>query len=214
MVAVKWWGHSCFEVRDSAIIVTDPHDGKTVGRMPTPKVSADIVMISHSHSDHASGKDFVAKSGAKIIDKLGAVEFKGVKIKGFATFHDDVEGKKRGGNTIFVFEIDGIRFAHLGDLGHLLSDKEAEDIKPIDILMIPVGGYFTIDARVASAIVEKLKPKIVIPMHYKVAGLNYPISDVEPFINDKSNVKRLGKSETTYSKDCLPEETEINVFST
>jgi len=213
MVVVKWWGHACFEVRDSAVVVTDPHDGKSVGGVPTPRVSADIVLVSHGHSDHASGKGLVAKPGAKVVDKPGMVEFKGVTIKGFPTFHDDAGGRKRGGNTIFIFEVEGIRFAHLGDLGHVLSDREAEEIMPVDVLMIPVGGFFTIDAAVASAVVEKLKPKIVIPMHYKVKGLDFSISDVEPFLKGKPNVKRLGRSEATYSKKELPDETEINVFS-
>jgi len=213
MVVVKWWGHACFEVRNSATIVTDPHDGKSVGGIPAPKVSADIVLVSHSHFDHAGGKDLVARSGAKIIDRPGTFEVKGVKVKGVATFHDDAGGKRRGSNTVFTFEVDGIMFAHLGDLGHVLSDKEIAEIRPVDILMIPVGGYFTIDAEAASAIVEKLKPKIVIPMHYKVKGLDFPISGVEPFLKGKANVKYLGKSETTYSKKEMPEKTEIDIFS-
>ena len=213
MVVVKWWGHSCFEVKNSVTIVMDPHDGKSVGGIPVPKVKADVILISHGHGDHASGKSLVAKADGKIIDKPGTVEVKGVKVKGVATFHDEVEGKKRGSNTVFIFEVDGIRFAHLGDLGHVLSDKEVEEIKPVDILMIPVGGYYTIDAAVASAVVEKLKPKVVIPMHYKVKGLDFPISEVEPFLKGKTNVKRLGKSEATYSKKELPAKTEINVFS-
>lgn len=184
MVVVKWWGHACFEIMDSAIVVTDPHDGKSVG-MPVPKVSADIVLVSHSHLDHASGKSIVAKPEAKILDKPGNYEIKGVKVKGVTTFHDDSGGSKRGSNTIFVFEVGGIRFAHLGDLGHILSDKEVREIGPIDILMIPVGGYYTIDADTASAVVDKVKPKIVIPMHYKVEGLDYLISGVEAFPQGK-----------------------------
>ncbi|MDQ1279272.1 MAG: hypothetical protein QG670_532 [Thermoproteota archaeon] len=213
MVVVKWWGHACFEVRDSVIVVTDPHDGKSVGGMPVPHVKADIILVSHGHEDHASGKNFVTKSDSKILDKAGTNEVKGVKVKGVATFHDDAGGKKRGNNIVFVFEVDGIRFAHLGDLGHVLLDREAEEIKPIDVLMIPVGGYYTIDAVTATVVAGKLNPKIIIPMHYKVKGLDFPISDVEPFLKGKNNIKRLRKSEVTYSKMELPAKTEIDVFS-
>lgn len=212
LVVVKWWGHACFEIRDSKTIVTDPHDGKSVG-MAAPKVKANIVLVSHGHSDHASGKTIVAKPDAKIIDRTGAFEVEGVVIKGVPTFHDDSHGRMRGRNVVFVFELEGIRFAHLGDLGHVLSDREVNEIKPVDILMIPVGGYYTIDAEDADRMVEKVEPRIVIPMHYKVKGLRYPISGVDVFLKDKTKVKRLGKSMTTYSKEELPEKTEINVFS-
>jgi len=212
MVLVRWWGHACFEVRDKAVVVTDPHDGKSVNMDP-PKVKADLVLISHGHGDHASGRGMVAKPGARVIDSSGTFEEKGIKVIGLETFHDEARGSKRGRNIIFAFEVDGIRFAHLGDLGHILPDDNIRKLGPIDILMIPVGGYYTIDAKVATAIVEKMKPRVVIPMHYKVPRLDYPIADAEPFLAGKKNVNRIGKSETSYSKEQLPEPTRIDVFT-
>jgi len=212
MVLVRWWGHACFEVRDKAVVVTDPHDGKSVNMDP-PKVKADLVLISHGHGAHASGRGMVAKPGARVIDSSGTFEEKGIKVIGLETFHDEARGSKRGRNIIFAFEVDGIRFAHLGDLGHILPDDNIRKLGPIDILMIPVGGYYTIDAKVATAIVEKMKPRVVIPMHYKVPRLDYPIADAEPFLAGKKNVNRIGKSETSYSKEQLPEPTRIDVFT-
>ena len=212
MVLVRWWGQACFEVGGKVIVVTDPHDGKSVNMEP-PRVMADIVLVSHGHGDHASGKGMVLKRGGRIIDHSGTFEEKGVKITGLDVFHDEVRGAKRGGNVIFTFEVDGVRFAHLGDLGHVLSDEEVRKLGSIDILMIPVGGYFTIDAKVATAIVDKVRPCVAIPMHYKVPRLDYPISGVEPFLAGKKNVNRLGKSEATYTKEQLPEPTRIDVFN-
>jgi len=212
MVLVRWWGHACFEVRDKVVVVTDPHDGKSVNMEP-PKVKADIVLVSHGHGDHASGKGIVTKPGGRVIDRSGNFEEKGIKVMGLDAFHDEDRGAKRGRNIIFTFEVDGIRFAHLGDLGHALSDDELRRLGLIDILMIPVGGYFTIDAKAATAIVEKVKPRVVIPMHYKVPRLDYPISDVEPFLAGKKNVNRIGKSEFVYTKEQLPAQTRIDVFS-
>jgi len=212
MVLVRWWGHACFEVRDKAVVVTDPHDGKSVNMDP-PKVKADLVLISHGHGDHASGRGMVAKPGARVIDSSGTFEEKGIKVIGLETFHDEARGSKRGRNIIFAFEVDGIRFAHLGDLGHILPDDNIRKLGPIDILMIPVGGYYTIDAKVATAIVEKMKPRVVIPMHYKVPRLDYPIADAEPFLAGKKNVNRIGKSEASYTKAQLPETTRIDVFT-
>ena len=211
MVVVKWWGFACFEIRNSETIVTDPHDGKS-GIPIIPNVKADIILVSHSHSDHASGKTLVAKPDARIIDGAGVFEVRNVTINGMQTFHDSSHGNKLGRNVVFVFELEGIRFAHLGDLGHVLSEREVNEIKPVDILMIPVGGGPTIDAEDADRIVEKVGPRIVIPMHYKVKGLEYPLSSVEEFLKGKTNVKRLGKSMTTYIKEELREQTEINVF--
>ncbi|MCJ7635361.1 MBL fold metallo-hydrolase, partial [Candidatus Bathyarchaeota archaeon] len=150
MVLVKWWGHACFEIRDKVVIVTDPHDGRSVN-METPKVKGDLVLVSHSHGDHASGKGIVTKPEGKVIDRSGSFEDKAVRVTGIEVFHDDTGGSKRGKNIMFTFEIDGIRFAHMGDLGHVLSNADLNKLGTIDILMIPVGGYYTIDAKTATA---------------------------------------------------------------
>ena len=210
LVLVKWWGHACFEIRSQVTVITDPHDGKSVN-MDAPAVKADIILVSHGHDDHASGKEAVGKRGSKILDHAGSFEESGVKINGIDFFHDDAKGAKRGKNTVFTFELDSIRFAHLGDLGHILTELEVEKIGAIDVLMIPVGGKYTIDSTAATMIVNKMKPRIAIPMHYRVPGLQYPISDVEPFLVGK-NVNRIGRTEIEYVKESLPNPTRIDVF--
>jgi L-ascorbate metabolism protein UlaG (beta-lactamase superfamily) len=212
MVTVKWWGRACFEVRDKTTIVIDPHDGKSV-KMQPPRVKGDLVIVSHGHADHAGGKDMVLKQGGQVIDQPGMFDEKGVKVTGVAGFHDETKGSQRGKNIAYAFEVDGIRFAHLGDLGHPLSDDDVKKLGRIDVLMIPVGGFYTIDAKTATSIIDKIKPCVAIPMHYKVPGGQDPISDVESFLAGKKNVNRLGKPETDYSKDRLPQPTRIDVFS-
>ncbi|KXA97245.1 hypothetical protein AKJ38_01615 [candidate division MSBL1 archaeon SCGC-AAA259I14] len=181
MVSFRWFGQACFEIKDSVTIVTDPHDGDSVG-LTHPDVKGDIVTISHGHFDHASGKDIVSKEDSVVVEGSGKREVKGIKVEGFDSYHDKAQGSKRGENTIFVFELDGFEICHLGDLGHKLSNEKIDRIKPVDILLIPVGGNYTINAQEAVDVVKELKPQIIIPMHYKVKGLEVDISDEDDFI--------------------------------
>lgn len=167
---ITYIGHSSFKLKGkNASIITDPFDQKMVG-LKFPKNSADIVTISHDHEDHnfAEGVSDVKK----VVQGPGEYEIMGVSIIGIPTYHDSEKGEKRGRNTIFVFEIDGLRLAHLGDLGHKISEEMAGDMGDIDILFVPVGGEFTIDAATAVEIVQLIEPSYVIPMHYKKEGLN------------------------------------------
>ena len=167
---ISYLGHSSFRIKTkTANIVTDPFDPKMVG-LKFSGVEADIVTISHHHEDH--GKAELVKGVKKIVDGPGEYEIMGVSIIGFASFHDDKKGAERGANTIYVFEADSLRLAHLGDLGHVLTQELIESMGDIDILMIPVGGVFTIGPQEAVAIVREIEPKIVIPMHYQVPHLN------------------------------------------
>lgn len=182
MVRFKWFGQACFEVSNSKKIVTDPHDGETVG-LNAPKAKADIVTVSHDHFDHASGVGIAKKQGAKVLkEEKGEKTVKGVKIKGIKSYHDKAKGSKRGENTIYTFELDGFKICHLGDLGHIVSSELIEEIGEIDILMIPIGGNYTIDGGEAIEVVEKINPKVIIPMHYKIDGLTVDISSEEQFM--------------------------------
>ncbi|MEM4700274.1 MAG: MBL fold metallo-hydrolase [Candidatus Nezhaarchaeales archaeon] len=210
---MRWLGHACFEITGGGItVVTDPHDGSSLG-LPPPRASADVVLISHSHFDHADGRGMVSKPGAVVIDKPGLHEAKGLRVKGVLSHHDDAGGSKRGQNVIFTFELEGIKFCHLGDLGHVLAPSQVAEIGEVDVLLTPVGGTFTIDASAASRVVEQLKPKVVVPMHFKVPGLKLPISGVEPFLKGKKSVERLDKSEVELKKEELPAETKVVVLS-
>lgn len=211
MLQVRWHGHSCFEITDDIKIVTDPHDGRSIG-IPTPHVVGDIILVSHDHYDHNSVKT-VGKENSKVITDDRKRNISDVEIKGIPSFHDQSHGEKRGKNIIFKFTLDDISFCHLGDLGHELDDETSEKIGDIDILFIPVGGNFTIDADQAWLVVDKLKPKIVVPMHYKIGGLSIPIEGVEGFLEKKQHkIFKVG-NEVEINKDDLPEELEIWTFT-
>jgi L-ascorbate metabolism protein UlaG (beta-lactamase superfamily) len=181
---ITFLGHSSFRLKGkTASLVTDPFDPKMVG-LSFPKVSADIVTISHKHDDHNKAK--LVKDVKKVVSGPGEYEINEVSIIGISTYHDDKKGAKRGKNTIYVIEMDGQRIVHLGDLGHKLSEKFIEKVGSVDVLMIPVGGEYTIDATQATELVRAIEPRMTIPMHFKVPKLNpetfSKLSSVEPFL--------------------------------
>jgi len=215
LVKIRWCGHNCFEIAgENVVIGTDPFTAAMVG-LRTPDIKADIILSSHGHGDHwdqGTAKSW-SKEGTKILKwRNESFDIKGVKIKGVATAHDDQGGRARGMNTVYVFTVDNLTFCHCGDLGHILSDEQVKEIGNIDILLIPVGGVFTVDPTNASKIVEQLKPKIVIPMHYYHEGLAElfkALHTVDDFLRDKNNVKKLDSSEIEITKEDLPETMEF-----
>ena len=204
MLTFEWYGQACFKIENSLVMITDPHNGKTVGLNPPPTNVADLVTISHGHHDHASGRDLVSRGGSVIIEKPGSYVKKGIKITGIDSYHDREKGAERGENAIFVFEMEGVRICHLGDLGHLLDESYIEKIDSVDVLLIPVGGNYTIDGKEAVETIEQLSPQVVIPMHYKVGGLTVDISGPEEFLSEiapEYKVKEMERLEL----DELPE---------
>ena len=193
--------------------MTDPHDGKYIG-INAPSVTGDIILISHDHYDHNSVKS-VEKEDSKIVRGSGEKTVYNVLIKGFETFHDEVQGAKRGENVVYKFRVDNITFCHLGDLGHKLNDDMVEMLGDIDVLFAPVGGTFTLDVDEAWKVIKMVNPKIVVPMHYKVGGLSLPVLGVDVFLEknkSKCKVLRVG-NEIDIEKDDLPEEREVWVFT-
>ena len=213
MLQIRWHGHSCFEITNDITLVTDPHDGKSIG-INAPSVIGDIILVSHDHYDHNSVKS-VEKEDSKIVRGSGEKTVSNVLIKGFETFHDEVQGAKRGENIVYKFRVDDITFCHLGDLGHKLNDDMVEMLGDIDVLFVPVGGTFTLDVDEAWKVIKMVNPKIVVPMHYKVGGLSLPVSGVDVFLEknkSKCKVLRVG-NEIDIEKDDLPEEQEVWVFT-
>ena len=183
---ITYLGHSSFKIKTkTATVITDPFDPKMVG-LKYSGVEGDIVTVSHAHGDH-NAADKVA-GAKKVFEGPGEYEVMGVSLIGYPSFHDSKKGEERGKNTIFVIEAEGLRIAHLGDLGHVLSDDLVNELGSIDILMIPVGGVFTIGPKDAVEIVGKIDPYFIIPMHYAVPGLNPEtfagIGAVEPFLKE------------------------------
>ena len=211
-VTIKWLGHSSFLIAldDAVKIVTDPFDS-TVG-YPAPDESADICMVSHDHFDHNCVS--VVKGNPDVVKGTGEKEAKGIKFKGVGSFHDDTEGSQRGENTIWVFELGGIKFAHAGDLGVELDDVQVKEIGAVDVLFVPTGGFYTIDPAAASKVVSRLNPKVVIPMHYKTTflGDNFPLAGVDEFLKGKENVVKVGSNSVSFSKENLPEKTTVYVL--
>ena len=174
------------------------------------KVPADIVTVSHEHGDH--NNTAVIAGNPQIIRGTKLTEAKGIKFSGIATFHDEKQGKERGPNTVFCFEVDNIHVCHLGDLGHKLTDREVAEIGKVDVLMIPVGGLWTIDARVAAEVVQQLKAKVIIPMHFRNERGNLPVALVDDFLTGKKNVIMADSSEIELKAGKLPVETQIIVL--
>ena len=207
---IKWLGHACFVLTsDTGIkIITDPYVTGSSLSYSEIEESADIVTVSHNHGDH---NNVSAVQGNPEVVR-GTTELKGIKFKGIPTYHDDAGGKSRGDNTILCFEVDGIRVCHLGDLGHQLSAQQLAELGKVDILLIPVGGFFTIDAKVASQVCNQLALKVVIPMHYKTNKCEFPITGVDEFLRGKKDVSRLDASEVEFKQEELPASTQIIVL--
>lgn len=205
-VTLTWFGHAMFLMDDSQFkIVTDPFDQK-VG-YPLPEVQADVVLVSHEHFDHNNVS--LVKNFRHAIRKPEPFSMGPVKIEGCPSYHDDAGGQKRGKNIIFKWRMSGLTFVHMGDYGEagLSKDKE-EFISEADVLMIPVGGVYTIDCERSKEIIELIKPPIAIPMHYKTKYCNIDINEASDFLTDHADFK-VCPSSVTISAENLPHETEI-----
>jgi L-ascorbate metabolism protein UlaG (beta-lactamase superfamily) len=207
---IKWLGHSCFLLTSSngIRILTDPFN-EQVG-YPLPREEADIVTTSHDHFDH--NNIGIIRGNFKHIKDSGSFECGDIEIKGISTFHDDKGGIQRGKNTVFVYSIDGINVCHLGDLGHCLSEVQVKEIGRIDVLLVPIGGVYTIDSNTAVKVIKSLNPKISIPMHYKTGYLLFELDGAESFLAQVSG-KQLSSNEITIDRDNLSEYPEVIALS-
>lgn len=163
---LTWYGHSCFALEnDECRIIFDPYKPGYVPGVDIPAdIAADAVLCSHAHGDHNWSEGV----------KLSGREVK-AQIKRVPTFHDEQGGKQRGNNLISVVEMDGMRIAHFGDLGHILSDEQVSEIGKLDVIMMPIGGYYTIDARQALENAKKFAPTVIVPMHYRGSGFGFKV---------------------------------------
>ncbi len=208
---IRWHGHSCFEIGDGMEIVIDPHDGRSIG-IKTPNVKADLVLVTHHHFDHDAVR--VVKGNFKVIDGPGDYRVQDIHIKGIMGYHDEQNGKKRGNITMYKIETEGVRLLHVGDLGHVLKPNQINEIGKIDILFTPVGGVYTVDAKKAYKNVKLLKPKVVVPMHYKLPGMTLGIEPLDHFISQfpREKVEYVGNS-ISFTREDLPRDMEVWVFT-
>ena len=201
---IIWYGHACFRIKDrTATIITDPFD-KSIGLSPSG-LKGDIVTVSHGHPGHANVK--AVKGGPFVIDGPGEYEVNNVFITGIRSFHDDGSGREWGKNTIFIFEMDGLRVCHLGDLGHIPNQSQVEALGDISVLLIPVGGGTSLKASQATEVVSLLEPGIVVPMHYMLAGLTYKLDPVSKFLRELGVTAVEEQDALKVSASSLPEET-------
>ncbi len=218
---IIWHGQSCFQIlttrgkNNSLNIVIDPFD-ETLG-LRIPKLEADILLVTHPHSDHKNIKavqPVAGKVNPFLIQGPGEYEVEGAFIQGIHSWHDEKEGKERGENTIYTIEVEDLKLCHLGDLGQKeLTEEQLEKIDEIDILMIPVGGGYTISAKEAMKVMAQIEPKITIPMHYQIPKLKLELDGIDKFLRTLG-IKKIEaiKKLTIKKKDILPEEAKIIVL--
>lgn len=188
---ITWIGHACFKVEhDGYAVVFDPYEVDWVNGLKEMKETADMVLCSHEHGDHNA-------RGQVYLDEKGDVPF---EITVIPTYHDDKKGALRGENRIHIVNVDGYKLAHMGDIGCELEEAQLEQLKELDVMLVPIGGYYTINSAQAHALVEKLQPKIVIPMHYKGSGFGFDVLEtVEEFTKYYDNVETCDSC--TYETD-------------
>ncbi len=210
---IKYFGHSSFYLKGkSDALVTDPFDPVMTG-LKFPKIEATIVTVSHPHGDH--DKTGFVEGSPLVIDIPGEYEKNGIRVTGYGVYHDNERGAKRGKNTMYKIEIDGVSVLHCGDLGHSLYEELTEEINEVDVLLVPVGGFYTIDARQAYEVIKQIEPSIVIPMHYRTEKHADSFKDVAPLadflkvmeITEFEPVKKL-----TVKKEDMAEEMKVVVM--
>ncbi len=219
---IIWRGQSCFQITSSqgknsqVNIVIDPFD-ETIG-LRVSKLEADILLITHSHHDHNNVRAVSPSAGSGqapvLVSGPGEYEIKEVFIQGIPSFHDSSLGKERGQNTIYTIEAEEIRLCHLGDFGQKeLTSEQIEKIGQVDILMIPIGGIYTISAKEAVKMMSQIEPSIIIPMHYQIPKLRLKLDGLDKFLKvmGVKKIEPLAKL-SIKKKDISPEEAKIIVL--
>lgn len=213
MVDIWWYGQACFRIKGkSAQIVIDPYHGNFTG-LGEPKLAANVVCVTHAHEDHNNSSQIGEVEEGKppfVISGPGEYEIMGINIVGVDSFHDSVSGQERGKNTIYQINIDEVNIVHLGDLGQKeLTQTQVEALSGCDVLMIPVGGVYTINSKEAPGIIAQLEPRFIVPMHYKIPELKFGLAPVGEFLKamGKENVEKSSK--LSVSADKLPDEPQV-----
>jgi L-ascorbate metabolism protein UlaG (beta-lactamase superfamily) len=212
---IKWYGHAAFKITtDTGVrVIIDPYQsGAFGGALSYGKITeeADIVLTSHDHDDHNYTNDI--KGIYKHFNREGTYQENGLTIDAFPCYHDPSKGQDRGNNLIFLIDADGLRLAHMGDLGHTLAQDTANKIGRVDIVLLPVGGFYTIDADEAGKVMQAINPRVTIPMHYKTPKCDFPIASVDIFVAGRKGVKMANTYEIEIKKDSLPKEPEVIVM--
>lgn len=179
---ISWHGHACISINiDGYIVVIDPHDGASIG-LKKPGVKGDLILVTHDHFDH-NAVNAVSKDKSRVLKMFhGETIIDNLRITGLKTYHDKHRGRRRGENSIYIVEYRDMKLAHLGDLGEIPDSTTLGKIKGIQLLVIPVGGTFTIEPDEAWSIVEKTRPLNVFPIHYWIPGITLPLKPIDDFL--------------------------------
>ncbi len=200
---ITWYGHSCFLLTSESgySILTDPCDPETGYELHD--LVCDAVTISHEHHDHNCLA--IVAGSPEIMRTPGEFLAGEIPVTGFSSYHDDAKGTNRGENVVFLYQIDGLKVLHLGDLGHMLSDDVIEKIGDVDVLLAPIGGVFTLNAKMATELADRLHAKVLIPMHYKTPALHFNIEGLEPLLaaNATRRVHHLNANTASLSRETL-----------
>jgi L-ascorbate metabolism protein UlaG (beta-lactamase superfamily) len=203
---IKWNGHSCFTITadNGTVIVTDPYESGAynggIGYEPVTD-KTDVAIVSHDHEDHSHVQSLTGDF--TVLKESGCVN--GIEFSAVETAHDEKGGAERGKNMMFAFEVDGVKLVFAGDLGHVLNGAQVKEFSKVDILLTPIGGVFTIDSAGAKELVGQLKPKVVVPMHFKTEKCGFPLATVDDFAKHMTSVKKPGQSEVEVNKKDLPD---------
>lgn len=214
---IYWYGQACFRIKGkNAAVIIDPYNPDYVGLKSPKDLQADIVLSTHSHQDHNFVSAVSTADGGKpmVFDKPGEYEVAGVAVTGISSFHDNTQGSERGTNTIFHLLFDNLDIVHLGDLGqNKLTEEQVAEIGQTDILLVPIGSIYTLDAKAASEIVSQLEPKIIIPMHYKIEGLKFELEGADSFLKEMGAEGAVSQLKLSVTKEKLPEEPQVVVLN-
>lgn len=242
-VEVRWWGHSCFTLVDGAgrTFLVDPFDDSV--DYPAPRIRPDALLVTHPHFDHAGFPGAAAEpllkapvrdsesDGASgepggrsrrpapprwpyaIVRSTGVHTAAGVEVIGVPADHDDQGGRRHGATAIYVWEMGGLRFAHLGDIGQrTLRPEQRAALAGVDVLFVPVGGKTTVDAVGARALIEEIRPRVAVPMHYGTACVRfYEFDPIAVFLREVSRVRLLDTDVVRFRRSDLPLETTVFV---
>lgn len=207
---IDWFGHSCFRLRESGVtILTDPYD-KSIG-YTMPRVRADIITVSHEAPGHAAAG--AVKGDARVLNKPGEYEIKGVFVTGIQTWRgSSAHGEAKEENTVFIFEFGDLTVCHLGDLARVLTQAQVEAMPDIDVLLVPVGGGSALDADKAAEVISLLEPRVVIPMHYRTPYVTIPLDPLSKFLKEMGAAEHAPQESVKILRSDLPEQTQVTVL--
>lgn len=209
-MTINWYGQSCFRIESKGISVLIDPFSKEIGLRP-PRLNDNIFLVTHEHYDHNNVKEVPQESF--VIRGPGEYEKSGIYVEGIMSYHDNTQGTQRGLNTIYIIRAEDMRLCHLGDLGQAkLTDEQVEQIGDVDILFVPVGGKYTIDGKEAAEVIKQIEPKIIIPMHYKVPGLNIDIDGPQKFLKEIGIKPEEAETYRIVTKNLPTEETKLVLF--